>query len=190
MAGFSNIASLFMPTVQGLGIVSNLINYAGDVAGQTQLNRQTAMQQQQDMALRQLQTMQGEETRRAEEDAAQERAKIAFDAQAAEETRRAALKRAVARQRATFGASGIDTNSSGSAQAVLLGLYDESEDERAQREALDTMRYGAIDQGLAQRARMNVLERTQLVQQQQLQQSLSNYGTQKKTLLGRLFDAL
>lgn len=190
MAGFSNIASLFVPSVQGFGVISNLMRFADDVSGKTDLNQQNTLRQQQDHALRQLQAMQDEEMRRAGEDAAQDRAEIAFNAQAAEDARRAALKRAVARQRATFGSSGIDTNSSGSAQAVLLGLYDESEEERVQREKLDAMRYGALEQGLAQRARANVLERTQLVQQQQLQQSLSGYGQQKKSILGRFFDAL
>lgn len=190
MAGLSNIASLFVPSVQGFGVISNLIRYAGNVAGETQISQNSAQAQQQALALSQLQAMQDEEMRRAGEDAAQGRMQIAFDAQAAEEARRAALKRAVARQRATFGASGIDSNSSGSAQAVLLGLYDESEEERARREALDTMRLGAIEQGLSQQARANMLERTQLVQQQQLQQSVKGYNTQKKSILGRLFDAL
>lgn len=190
MAGFSNIASLFVPSVQGFGVVSNLMRFADDMSGKTQLNQYNTQRQQQDLALHQLQAMQDDAMRRAGEGAAQDRAKIAFDAQAAEDARRAALKRAVARQRVTFGASGIDPNSSGSAQAVLLGLYDESDAERARRESLDNMRYGAIDQGLAQRARTNVLERTHLVQQQQLQQSLSGYNYQKKTFLGRLFGAL
>lgn len=190
MAGFSNIASLFMPTVQGFGVVSNLMRYANDVSGDAQKTQQSALRQQQGLALQQLQAMQDEEMRRAGEGAAQDRAKIAFDAQAAEDARRAALKRAVSRQRATFGASGIDANSSGSAQAVLLGLFDESDDERTRRESLDAMRYGAVDQGLAQRARMNVLERTHLAQQQQLQQSVSGYNQQKKSILGRLLGAL
>jgi hypothetical protein len=99
------------------------------------------------------------------------------------------LKRAVARQRAAYGASGIEANSSGSAQAVLLGLFDESEEEKNQREKLDTLRLNAIDQDVDQRSRLNVLQRTQLAEKQRLQQSLVGYGN-TSTMLGRLFDAL
>lgn len=189
MAGFSNIATMLMPTIQGIGYASSLMRFANDMNGASSKDERSRLQAQQNLALQQLQQRQEGEMRLAQEDAEQKRAQIAFDAQGAEDARRAALKRAVARQRATFGASGIDANSSGSAQAVLLGLYDESESERSRREELDTLRYGALDQGLAQRNSTNVLERTQLAQQQQLQQSLVGYGKNQKTLLGRFFSA-
>ena len=54
--------------------------------------------------------------------------------------------RAVARQRANFGSSGISSDS-GSGQAVLLGLFDETEDELARREQLDNLRNRALDLG-------------------------------------------
>lgn len=187
MAGFTNAASVIAPAVQGLSVAANAARFAGDVIGAGTRPADVARAGQ-DQALQQLQALQGEELRRAEEDAAQERERIAAAAANAESTRRAALKRAVARQRAAFGASGIDANSSGSAQAVLFGLFDESDEERAQREKLDTLRLGAIDQNLEQRRRLNILQRTQLAERQRLQQSVASRG--QSTVLGRLFGGL
>lgn len=192
MAGFSNVAGLIAPALNELNIVANAARFAQGLAGNDQnaTAERSRLRAQQDMALQQLQQMQDVQWRGAAADAETKRAQIALDAQNAEETRRAALKRAVARQRATFGASGIDTNSSGSAQAVLLGLFDESDAERAQREKLDAFRLGAINQDLNQKSQMNILQRTQLAQQHQLQQSLLNYGKEKTTFLGRFFEGI
>jgi hypothetical protein len=101
------------------------------------------------------------------ERAALEKEKLRLDGQIAEEQRQAALRRAVARQRAQYGASGVSSGD-GSARAVLLGLFDESEDELSQRTALDTLKSRAIDQGLAQQQRMNTLQMTQLRQKERL----------------------
>ncbi|HEU4839583.1 MAG TPA: hypothetical protein VFS88_09280 [Micavibrio sp.] len=79
----------------------------------------------------------------------------------AEGSRRAALRRAMARQRATYGASGIDSGN-GSAQAVLLGMFDESEEELQQRNALDALKTAAIDLGVSQQQRINTLQLTQM----------------------------
>ncbi len=57
---------------------------------------------------------------------------------------------------------------SGSAQAVLLGLFDESEDERTKREELDSLRLTALDQNIGQSRALNVLQRTQLAERQRL----------------------
>lgn len=155
MGTFSGIA----PVLQGLSIVSSIV---GGVSG---YQDQAA---EQDVALQQLQQKQQAEMRTAQENAALEREKIKLESEAAEKDRRAALKRATARQRAQFGGSGIDTTSSSSAQAVLLGLYDESEAERQEREALDNLRNRALDSNLAQRSRLNVLQQTQLRERQKL----------------------
>lgn len=56
-----------------------------------------------------------------------------------ESARKDALRRAVARQRASFGAQGTGS-ASGSADAVLLGLFSESEEDRVKRERLDSLR--------------------------------------------------
>lgn len=192
MAGFTNAASYIAPALQGVSLAANTARIAGNVLGvgsSADDVARSSLRAQQDQALQQLQFMQDEQVRQANENAAAERAKIATEAQNAENTRRAALKRAVARQRAAYGASGIEANSSGSAQAVLLGLFDESEEEKNQRDKLDTLRLSAIDQDVDQRSRLNVLQRTQLAEKQRLQQSLVGYGN-TSTVLGRLFDAL
>lgn len=110
----------------------------------------------------------------AQQDATSRRQQIDLDAATTEAARQAALRRAVARQRATFGARGISPDS-GSAEAVLLGLYHESEDDRIQREKLDRMRQNALTDDLNQKRQRNLLERTQLAEAQKLQ-LLSYFG--------------
>ena len=95
-------------------------------------------------------------------------------AKAAEDERRAALRRAVARQNARFGASGIG-GSGGSAEAVLLGLFDESEEDLASRERLDNLRNRSLDLNVAQNSSLNVLQRSQLQQRQDFQRNLTNF---------------
>lgn len=133
-----------------------------------------ASKAQQKLALRQLQETQAASLQKAQEDAQAQRAEIELSAQQDEEERRSALKRAVARQRAQFGAQGIGTNGSGSAQAVLLGLFEESDDERERREQLDALRTQSLETGLAQQVRINTLQRTQLQQRQNLDRTLQD----------------
>ena len=175
MAGFVSAASLLAPVLKG---VSFLADQGYD---------QSAARRQQQNAMDQLQHLQDEELRKAQENAALEKQKIFANAETAETKRQAALKRAVARQRARYGGSGIEANSSGSAQALLLGMFDESEDEKRQRETLDNLRFNALDQDIEQRQRMNVLQRTQLAEKQKIERSMSAYNS-SKSILGRLFD--
>lgn len=128
---------------------------------------------------RQLEDIKNLELQQQRERAALEKEKIRLDAQTAEEQRQAALRRAVARQRAQYGASGVSSGD-GSARAVLLGLFDESEEELSQRTALDTLKSRAIDQGVSQQQRINTLQLTQLRQKDRL-------GTAGK-IIGRLGD--
>lgn len=83
----------------------------------------------------------------------------------ADSARRAALKRAMARQRANFGAQGVGSNA-GSSEAVLLGMFQESDEERANREKLDTLRTQALDQSLGSQQQLNLLQQTQLREKQ------------------------
>ncbi len=170
MAGLSGIA----PVIQGLSIVSGLVDTVSGYNDQSEA---------QDLALKELQQKQQAELRVAKENAALEREKIKLESESAEKERRDALKRATARQRAKFGASGIDTNAGGSAQAVLLGLFEESEEERQEREALDNLRLNALDTDLAQRKRLNVLQQTQLKERQKLS-NVSNANSFAQGLLG------
>lgn len=135
-----------LPTLASIGtsVATRSLAYK-----QAQENAQISARQ---SALRELQLRQ---------DAELQREKIALDTQQAEKDRKDALKRSVARQRAKFGAQGIGSGA-GSSQAVLLGLTEESEEERASREALDSLKEKALDQKLEQANALNVLQRTQL----------------------------
>lgn len=142
----------------------------------------------QKQALRNLQAQQKENMRQIQENAALDRASLAVQSQEAQRERQAALKRAVARQRAQFGASGVGAGS-GSGEAVLLGLFSESEEERAARERLDGFRFGAIDQNIEQQRRLNVLQRTQLRERQKLNglsSAVDRYGDYLETGLDTL----
>lgn len=139
---------------QGVGFVTN------------ELSRQSSRKAEQ-QALSQLQQRQALQQQQAEQDATLRRDSIALDTRQTEENRKAALRRAVARQRANFSAQGIGAGQ-GSSQAVLLGLFDESDDEKRRREELDGLRLNAIDQDLAQGRSLNVLQRTQLAERNRL----------------------
>ncbi len=121
----------------------------------------------QDVALQQLQEKQRLQLQQSNANAEQSREKIALDAANSEEARKKALRRAVARTRAKFGAQGIGSGA-GSSQAVLLGMFEESDSEKAKREGLDNLRLNAIDSDLSQRKSLNVLQRTQLQERQRL----------------------
>lgn len=128
---------------------------------------QTNTLAQQDLALRQLQAQQALGQANAAQDAALQRQKIAHDAAGVEAARMTALRRAVARQKAQFGASGVSGD--GSSEAVMLGMVNQSEAEKAAQDALDTLRYQAIDRNLGQQKSVDVLQQAQLQQRQNLQ---------------------
>lgn len=137
-------------------LTSTLISQGVGLAAQ-QISGRASRQQ----ALNQLQQRQNLQAAQAAQDAALSREQIALNASLDNEERKKALKRAVARQRANFGAQGVGAGA-GSSQAVLLGLFEESEDDKRSRDALDNMRLKAIDQDLSQSNAINVLQRTQL----------------------------
>lgn len=140
---------------------------AQDMFNNEEEQRRQNLRAQQDLALRQLQAQQGLQQQVAAEDAALSREERQAQTQAAEEARRASLRRAMARQRAQFGASGVGSQG-GSSEAVLLGLFEESDADRTTRERLDNIRNRALDQGLSSRQRLNVLQRSQLEERQKL----------------------
>lgn len=144
-------------------LISVTRNFAKDpYEGQRQ-----ALRSQQDLALRQLTAQQDLDVQQATQGAALERQKIAAAALTGEQARRAALRRAVARQRAQFGGSGL-TGGEGSTEAVLLGLFEESEQDKATSMRLDTLRNAALDQSLNDRQALNVLQRAQLQERHSL----------------------
>ena len=123
--------------------------------------------QSQDQALEQLQERQVLQQQQRAQDAALQKQQIALSASQDEEKRKAALKRAVARQRASFGSQGVGSGA-GSSQAVLLGMFEETEDELSRREELDNLRLNAVDLNVNQSNALNVLQRTQLQERNSL----------------------
>lgn len=119
-------------------------------------------------ALDQLKARQDLQMRQAAQDAALEKRRITIDAANSEDERKKALKRAVARQRASFGSQGVGANA-GSSQAVLLGMFEESEADKRRREELDELRLKSIDQELSQVGALNILQREQLSEKKKLQ---------------------
>ncbi len=163
-----SLAGIASPVLSSLGTITETIAGASEAAEEERRRQELIAGQ--DQALAQLaQTQRLQEARDAQA-AALEKQKIKADTVAAERRRRAALKRAMARQTAGFGASGTGSGG-GSAQAVLLGLFDESDEERQERERLDAMKIRVLDAGLSNRKSINVLQRTQLAEKQQLERA-------------------
>lgn len=163
-------ASAALPVIRAV----NTIKGAVDGFGQSSDEGRSSLQAQQDLAMKQLRAQQGLAEMSAAEQAALDRQKLSLDAASLENSRRSALRRAVARQRAAFGSQGLIAND-GSGEAVMLGLFEESEGERSTRERLDSLRLRAMDQDDADRQRMNVLQRTQLKERHNLDRALAGY---------------
>lgn len=150
--------------------IGNVRNASETLTRQEDERRRDQLKAQQQAAIGQLKQSQDEALRAQEENAALSRAKIGLDAQSAERERKAALRRAVARQKTAFAAQGLGADiSDGSSQAVLLGLFDESDEEKSSRDRLDNLRLSALDQDIEQQKRVNVLQRQQLLERQNLE---------------------
>lgn len=155
--------------VPGLNTVTSVFS-----AVQDDRSRRQNLRAEQNLALQQLQQRQALDQQQAAQDAALDRQERALQSQKAEEERKAALRRAISRQRASFGASGIGS-SGGSSEAVLLGLFEESDDDRIRRDQLDNLRNNALSQNLSQRNSLNVLQRTQLQEKQNLRRASEGF---------------
>ncbi len=173
MGAINSVASAIPALTNTLGAVAQTVGTVQTLAGKNPAVR--SQEREQELALEQLQQRQQVQQKQLEQDAALERERMALEGKQVDEQRQAALRRAVARQRAQFGASGV--GGSGSSQAVLLGLFEESDEERAQREKLDNLRSRALDNDLFSSQSVNVLQREQLRQRQDLQRSLSSFRT-------------
>jgi|GEM_PF-1841823 len=144
---------------QTLGAVSTLANSVDTLTG----NSSRDLRQEQHLIAQNLQQSHALEEQQAQTKAAQDRAQIEEQAKQTEEARQKALRRAIAKQNARMGASGVST--SGSGEAVLLGVYNDSQDEARNNTTLDQLRYNTIDNNLQNIQQNNILERTQLAQQ-------------------------
>lgn len=164
-----------VPTITSLTsaitAVDTLVNQVQNFGGNTQEDQLRAQQR---LALRQLQEQQAAQQRGAQEQGALQREKMQAESAAAEQQRRAALRRAVARQRAAYGAQGIGAGE-GSAEAVLLGLFEESDADRMERERIDDIRNRALEQDIAEQKNLNVLQLSQLRERQKLERIAEGY---------------
>lgn len=168
MGAITPIATGLSSIAGTLGTVNQIVSTAQALGGNSNAERE------QELALRQLQARQNLAASQSAAGATLDRQTLAANAASAEEDRKRALRRAVARQRASFGGQGINTNN-GSAQAILLGLFDESEEELNQRTRLDTIRSASIDQDLSNQSSLNVLQRTQLQERQKLNDNITGF---------------
>ena len=162
------------PVLTGLTTLTTAVSAADKLIGVTRNfardpyeSQRQALRSQQDLALAQLSAQQNLDQQQAIAEADLQRQKIATDALSSDQKRRAALRRAVAKQRTQFGGSGL-TGGDGSTEAVLLGLFEESEQDKATSTRLDTLRSAALDQSLNDRQALNVLQRAQLQERQSL----------------------
>jgi hypothetical protein len=166
MGSLSSITSLLSPVLTGAGLPVALVG-AGSQILQDKRAR-SDLRAQQNVALDQLQSRQRLEEGQSAQNATLEKQKIAADATAAEERRKLALRRTVARQKTLFSAQGLGGNTAGSNEAVLLGLYNDSDMDASQQNQSDYFRKTALDQSLAQQRQKNLLEASQLSERQNL----------------------
>ncbi len=160
MGAILPIATQAIGVAQTVGTVASVLGATTNIIRSQ--NGRSAEQE-----LNQLRDKQRLDERNAAEKAALSRQETQAQTAEAETKRRNDLKRAVARQRAKFGGAGVSSND-GSSEAVLLGIFDESEEERMNRERLDNIRLASIDQSLGNTKRVNTLKRTQLEQRRKL----------------------
>ncbi len=146
------LASVITPLFQIGSVLGSVAGFVQPYVSDKQERKQ--QQQTQSLLLKQ-----------AQQDAALQKEQAKITTEQAESQRRIALKRAIARQRANFGAQGVGSNN-GSSEAVLLGMFSESDEERANREKLDALRSQAIDQNIGQQQQLNLLQQTQLKEKQ------------------------
>lgn len=99
----------------------------------------------------------------AQQDAAIQRQKNLVDLRNNETDRQAKLRKMVASQRAYYGGKGIGSGP-GSSEAVLQGLFQESDVDRQQNQTDYNLQNAAINQNLAQSKQINLLQKQQIQQ--------------------------
>jgi hypothetical protein len=164
-----NLQPVLTDITKTLGTINDITSGISTLANLDNRSERKALRAEQEFAMQNLQAQQGLSEKQAREQAEQDRRRIALDAEEEEKRRRNALRRSIAKQNAGRGASGI--SSSGSNEAILLGLYNDADDDRSYSQALDDLRYNTINSDLYRMNERNVLERTQLAEQQRLQRA-------------------
>jgi hypothetical protein len=115
------------------------------------------------------------DTARRRANARDEADRLAVTAAGRERQRLASLRRAVARQRAQLGSQGISA-ADGSGEAILLGLIDESDADRADNDRLDRLRLAALDRDEETAARRDLLSLTRQQERQRLDRLAQGRG--------------
>ncbi len=154
---------------QTVGAVSAFANSVETLTG----GGRRDVRAEQNLAMQNLQQSQALSAQQAREKADRDRAQIAEQGKQSDEARRKALRRAIAKQNARVGASGVSRT--GSNEAILLGLVNDSADTAQNNKALDQLRYNTIDAGLNNPQSRNVLEKTQLSERQRLEREMARF---------------
>lgn len=170
------ISSAVSGITSAVSAVKDVATFVEDPAKLDPFNTSEALlAKQQSLALQQLQAKQSVDMANATANANLQQQELAATADAQTQSRQTALKAAVARQRAAFGADGLDASGGGSADAVLLGLASQSDQEQADQDRIDSLKSAAIGQGLTDQSNIDVLQRAQLMQQQKLAQAAEGF---------------
>lgn len=173
MGSLNNVFSTITPLLSTIGgIPGGAIALGRQAMGNIQ--SASDFEAQQRAAMEQLQAQQRLSEDQAVADANLQKAQIAADAQTAEARRSSALRRAVARQKILFSSQGLGAMD-GSNEAVLLGLYNESEDDARAQVKSDALRTAALEQNIQKMRQRNLLAATQLAQNQRIDHALLNY---------------
>jgi len=170
MGAFTKIADIVAPMLSTAGVPGAIIGTGANIIAQQQMRDE--LQRQQETALAQLQSRQNLDESVSAQNAELEKTRISAEAQSAASRRNAALRRAVARQKTLFSAQGL---SGGSAEAVLLGMYNDADMDAAEQTRLDGLRTTALDQQLAAQKQKNLLESAQMAERQRLARILDGY---------------
>tara|TARA_R110002124_G_scaffold287365_1_gene474117 strand:- start:49495 stop:50016 length:522 start_codon:yes stop_codon:yes gene_type:complete len=172
MASFSSAVSALNAITPIIGSATQLLNAGVGLAQGLGGGDSDDLRSKQQREIDQLTAQQAANAQIDQKDAALARQQIELAAQDDARRRQNALKRAAAKQRAQFGASGIGSNPGGSGEAVLLGLFEQSEEEKNQADALDKLRLNALEQDLENTRTLNLLQTQQLQANQALERSL------------------
>jgi hypothetical protein len=167
------LASALTQISTTIGTLNAISSGAQQLTGRDNRTAQRSMRLQQDQAMRALEQDQVQSQAELERTAKAEREQIVLQADQDATRRRNALKRSMAKQNALRGAGG--TSTSGSAEAVLLGLVNDTEDDNQNRKQLDQIRYNAIDNDVYTLNQRNILEQQQLSDRHRLDRAISDF---------------
>lgn len=136
-----------------MGTLSSVLSFGSAIGGvMTKARSVSQSNSEADLKLRQY-----------EQDAALRKKQNLLDLQNSETERRTKLKKLISAQRAQFGGSGVRSGE-GSSEAVLGGLFSDSDMDRQDNETQYSLSNQSINQGVAQQRQLNLLQKEQLRQ--------------------------